>query len=111
MENNNEMDKNELNFNKINTNNLNIKKDLINNNERNDYDIIEEKIIYARSGSCMICVIFISFLLILGFIIGIWIFFAKVSKQQILLCIIFVILTFILLSFLFYFVIHLVDFL
>ena len=38
MKNNNEMDKNELNFNEINTNNLNIKKDLINNNERNDYD-------------------------------------------------------------------------
>ena len=95
---NDEMDKNELNFNEINTNSLNIKNDLINNNERNDYDIIEEKIIDAHSGCCMICVIFISFLLILGFIVGIWIFFAIGSKQQIWLCIIFVILTFILLS-------------
>ena len=98
MKNYNEIDNKELTLNEINTNNLNNNNNLIKNNENDDYDIIEEKIIDAYSGCCIICVIIVSFLLIIGFIVGIWLFFGLVSNQQIWLCIISVILTFFLLS-------------
>ena len=93
-----ESDNNELNLNEINTNNINLKNDLIKNNDEGDYDIIEEKIIDAHSGCCVICVILVSFLLIIGIIAGIWLYFGLVSNQQIWLCIVSALVTFILLS-------------
>jgi hypothetical protein len=85
MKNNDEMEKNnEINF-EINTNSNN-KYKLIKFNEGKDYDLIEEKIIDAYSGCCILCAILISLLIILGSIIGIWIYFALVSNHQLWLC-------------------------
>jgi len=105
MKNSEDIDSNKLNLNEINTNNCDNKSDLIKNNDEDGYDIIEEKIIDARSGCCALCFILVSFFLIIGFIVGIWLFFGLVSNQQFWLCIISAILTFFLLScliFLFY---------
>jgi hypothetical protein len=55
-------------------------------NEEKDYDIIEEKIIDAHSGCCILCVILISLLIILGSVPGIWLYFALVSNHQLWLC-------------------------
>ena len=60
--------------------------ELIKFNEGKDYDLIEEKIIDAYSGCCILCAILISLLIILGSIIGIWIYFALVSNHQLWLC-------------------------
>ena len=93
MKNNDEMEKNnEINF-EINTNSNN-KYKLIKFNEGKDYDLIEEKIIDAYSGCCILCAILISLLIILGSIIGIWIYFALVSNHQLWLCMLSEILTF-----------------
>ena len=92
MINDGEMNDNEINF-EINTNSNN-KNDLIKFNEEKDYDIIEEKIIDAHSGCCILCVILISLLIILGSVPGIWLYFALVSNHQLWLCMLSVIVTF-----------------
>ena len=93
MINNDEMEKNnEINF-EINTN-FNNKNKLIKFNMGKDYDLIEEKIIDASPGCCILCAILISLLIILLSIVGMWIYFALVSNHQLWLCMLSEILTF-----------------